>query len=79
MKFIMKKLYIFLLLIGISFSCENEKDFLSITDNVIPVIEETPRNLLMKNLSINLADKLTNKDVRGFIKNEALKQFDGVF
>jgi len=75
----MKKLYIFLLLIGISFSCENEKDFLSITDNVIPVIEETPRNLLMKNLSINLADKLTNKDVRGFIKNEALKQFDGVF
>ena len=75
----MKKLYIFLLLIGISFSCENEKDFLSITDNVIPVIEETPRNLLMKNLSINLADKLTNKDVRGFIKNEALKQFDGGF
>ena len=75
----MKKLYLFLLLIGISFSCENEKDILSIPENSIPIIEETPQNLLMKNLSINLASKLNNKDVRGFIKTEALKQFDGDF
>jgi hypothetical protein len=75
----MKKLYLFLLLIGISFSCENEKDILSIPENAIPIIEETPQNFLMKNLSINLASKLNNKDIRGFIKTEALKQFDGDF